>query len=108
MMTGRIDVQTGLWGPGSKVCPRCGWAQVETFYSRQVAAGGGKQSLAGRGLSSRERQIVDLIRQAKTNKEIAHELSLTVGTVKEYVYRIFRKTGVSNRTKLALATRAPH
>ncbi len=53
-------------------------------------------------LSYRERQVVALIQQAKSNKEIAFELSLTVGTVKEYVYHIFRKIGVSNRTELAL------
>ena len=53
-------------------------------------------------LSSRERQIVNLIQQAKSNKEIAHELCLTVGTVKEYLYHIFRKLGVGNRTELAL------
>lgn len=53
-------------------------------------------------LSTRERQIVRLIQQAKANKEIAFELCLTVGTVKEYMYRIFRKVGVQNRTALAL------
>ncbi len=55
-----------------------------------------------RALSTRERQIVELIQQAKSNKEIAYELSLTVGTVKEYVYHIFRKVGVNNRVELAL------
>jgi DNA-binding NarL/FixJ family response regulator len=53
-------------------------------------------------LSLRERQIIELIQQAKSNKEIAHELCLTVGTVKEYVYHIFRKLGVANRTQLAI------
>jgi DNA-binding NarL/FixJ family response regulator len=53
-------------------------------------------------LSFRERQIVELIQQAKSNKEIAHELCLSVGTVKEYLYHIFRKLGVTNRTQLAL------
>jgi DNA-binding NarL/FixJ family response regulator len=53
-------------------------------------------------LSFRERQIVHLIQQAKSNKEIAYELCLTVGTVKEYVYHIFRKLNVTNRTELAL------
>ena len=53
-------------------------------------------------MSFREKQIVDLIQQAKSNKEIAYELCLTVGTVKEYVYHIFRKLGVTNRTELAL------
>ncbi len=43
-----------------------------------------------------------LIRQAKTNKEIAYELCLAEGTVKEYLYRIFRKLAVTNRTELAM------
>lgn len=53
-------------------------------------------------LSFREQQVVNLVAQAKLNKEIAHELHLTEGTVKEYLNRIFRKLGVSNRTALAV------
>jgi DNA-binding NarL/FixJ family response regulator len=53
-------------------------------------------------LSVRETQVADLIQQAKSNKEIAYELGLTTGTVKEYLFHIFRKLGVSNRTELAL------
>jgi DNA-binding NarL/FixJ family response regulator len=61
-----------------------------------------KAAVAVPRLSFRERQIIELIQQAKSNKEIAYELCLTVGTVKEYVYHIFRKLGVTNRTQLAL------
>lgn len=53
-------------------------------------------------LSFRERQVVQLVSQAKLNKEIAHELHLTEGTIKEYLNRIFRKLGASNRTELAV------
>lgn len=53
-------------------------------------------------LSFREQQIVALVRQAKANKEIAYELCLTEGTVKEYLYHIFRKLNVSSRTELAV------
>ncbi|HEV3196444.1 MAG TPA: response regulator transcription factor [Bryobacteraceae bacterium] len=53
-------------------------------------------------LSFREKQVVNLVAQAKLNKEIAHELHLTEGTVKEYLNRIFRKLGVQNRTALAV------
>jgi DNA-binding NarL/FixJ family response regulator len=45
---------------------------------------------------------VDLICKAKLNKEIAYELHLTEGTVKEYLNRIFRKVGATNRTELAV------
>lgn len=55
-----------------------------------------------RELSFREKQIIALVRLAKGNKEIAAELYLTEGTVKEYLHRIFRKLGVRNRTELAL------
>jgi len=59
-------------------------------------------------LSFREKQVADLVRQAKLNKEIAYELHLSEGTIKEYLNRIFRKLGTRNRTELALwAYRAP-
>ena len=53
-------------------------------------------------LSVREEQVVALIRLGKRNKEIAFELHLTEGTIKEYLNRIYRKVGVSNRTGLAM------
>jgi len=58
-------------------------------------------NVAGQPLSFREKQVVELIRQAKANKEIAYELHLTEGTIKEYLNRIFRKVGATNRTALA-------
>lgn len=57
---------------------------------------------ASKTLAFREKQIVELVQQAKLNKEIAFELHLTEGTIKEYLNRIFRKLGVSNRTELAI------
>ena len=53
-------------------------------------------------LSLREQQVVNLVSQAKPNKEIAFELHLSEGTIKEYLNRIFRKVGVANRTQLAV------
>ncbi len=53
-------------------------------------------------LSFREKQVVRLVSEAKLNKEIAHELHLSEGTIKEYLNRIFRKVGTSNRTELAV------
>ena len=53
-------------------------------------------------LTIRERQVVRLIRFGKLNREIASELNLAEGTVKEYLNRIFRKLDVKNRTELAV------
>lgn len=58
--------------------------------------------LGNRNLSRREMQLVDLICRAKSNKEIACELQLSEGTVKEYLYRLFKKVGLRNRTELAI------
>jgi DNA-binding NarL/FixJ family response regulator len=59
-------------------------------------------TLGNRNLSLREMQLVDLVCQAKLNKEIAYELQLSVGTVKEYLFRLFKKVGARNRTELAI------
>lgn len=58
--------------------------------------------LLGQPLTVREKQIVDKVCEAKLNKEIAHELHLAEGTVKVFLSTIFCKTGVSNRTALAI------
>jgi DNA-binding NarL/FixJ family response regulator len=42
-----------------------------------------------------------LLRVGKSNKEIAHELSLSEGTVKNYMSEIFRRLKVVNRTQAA-------
>jgi DNA-binding NarL/FixJ family response regulator len=55
-----------------------------------------------RHLTFREKQVVNLVSQAKLNKEIAYELHLSAGTIKEYMVKIFRKLGVKNRTDLAV------
>jgi DNA-binding NarL/FixJ family response regulator len=53
-------------------------------------------------LSPRQQQIVALLCRGMLNKEIAHELGLTTGTVKEYMQDIFRKVGARNRVELAV------
>jgi DNA-binding NarL/FixJ family response regulator len=61
-----------------------------------------EQKAATETLSARERQLANLVYQAKSNKEIANDLHLAEGTIKEYLHTIFRKLGVKNRTELAL------
>lgn len=90
----------------SRSCARCG----STFraFGREYTCHACRkpnrrvQTSAARDLSFREQQIVALVQQAKANKEIAYELCLTEGTVKEYLHGIFRKLNVTSRTELAL------
>ncbi len=53
------------------------------------------------GLTARERQVVALIAQGKSNREIAEELVVGVRTVEAHVTRILNKLGFSSRTQIA-------
>lgn len=56
---------------------------------------------AAYGLTAREQQVLELLRQGRANKLIAHELGISEHTVKVYVRRIMRKLNVTNRTQAA-------
>lgn len=60
---------------------------------------------AARTLSPREAAIVRLVASGLRNRDIASRLSLTEGTVKVYLHRIYEKLDVTNRTELALLAR---
>ena len=55
-------------------------------------------------LSARERQVIQHVAGGLSNREIAHSLSLSPHTVKNYLFRIFDKLGVSSRTELLYLT----
>ena len=74
----------------ARVCPACRKPRIHD------------RKLRSRELTFRERQVTALVSQAKLNKEIAFDLRLTEGTVKEYLNRIFRKLEIKNRTELAM------
>jgi len=48
-------------------------------------------------LTQREQDIVDLLVQGKSNKEMADQLCLSGDTIKAHLQHIFRKVGVSSR-----------
>jgi DNA-binding CsgD family transcriptional regulator len=53
-------------------------------------------------LSKREQDVVRCVTEGLTNKEIAHRLKLSEHTVKNYIFRIFDKLGVSTRVEMVL------
>jgi len=61
----------------------------------------------GRPLSPRQQEILRLLSLGRSNKEIADQLGLATGTVKQHVYALFRKLGVRNRTMAVVRGAAP-
>jgi len=53
-------------------------------------------------LSPREEEVVHLVAEGLGNREIAEQMNLSEHTVKNYVFHIFDKLGVSNRVELVL------
>lgn len=53
-------------------------------------------------LTSREGQVVALVSDGLSNRDVAMELGLSEHTVKKYLFRIFDKLGISSRVELVL------
>lgn len=90
------------------------WANVQEIHwvmdaLQNVDFGSGSSSLArGRKilqfekLSKREVEVVNLLAEGLSNRDIARSLNLSENTIKNYLFRIFEKVGVSSRTELLL------
>jgi LuxR family maltose regulon positive regulatory protein len=69
-------------------------------------SGGHRQCDTGRGsLSSREREIVNLIARGQSNKEIANVLGIGAETVKSHLKSVFMKLGVDKRARAVARAR---
>ena len=64
---------------------------------------GFSESPVSAALSEREQGVLALIALGMSNRQIAHELYLSVDTIKTHVRSVFGKLGVANRTQAALA-----
>lgn len=102
----KSNFMTASVTPTSRACSRCGLIFTPSgkeYTCTHCAKDLGGEPLRFRPhLSPRETQLVQLVQQAKTNKEIAAELQLTPGTAKQYMHALFRKLGIRNRTELAM------
>lgn len=79
-------------------------ASPEQLHDRPLA---GKESDSAKlekmlgSLTQREREIVRLVSDGLSNKEIARQLGVSHGTVEVHLHNIFQKLAVNNRTVLA-------
>jgi DNA-binding NarL/FixJ family response regulator len=75
-------------------------AEGEMWFDRNVTEG--LMNSVAIQLSRREYQLLVLVSNGLSNKEIADSLVLSEGTVKFYLSRLFKKCSVSDRLELAL------
>ncbi|RXT47889.1 LuxR C-terminal-related transcriptional regulator [Bradyrhizobium betae] len=75
--------------------------QFDLSPTGKGADGGDKTEKMLEQLTHRERQIVRLVSEGMSNKEIARQLNVSPGTVKIHLYHIFQKLEITNRTVLA-------
>ncbi len=53
------------------------------------------------GVTKREQEIIHLICEGKSNRQIKDQLFISLQSVKDHIYRIYQKTGAKNRVQLA-------
>ena len=87
-----------------RTCPRCG-DRFNATAGHLVCTDcritrDPKRARLGDSLTRREMQILRLLWLGFSNKAIAADLFLTVGTVKEYLCSMFRKMGVQSRSEI--------
>jgi NarL family two-component system response regulator LiaR len=82
---------------GEAVCPGSLCALLFRFFEREATSIHSASIHPRLGLTRREQQIVPLIAQGLTNKEIANQFCLSEQTVKNHLYRMKHKVGAGDR-----------
>ncbi len=59
-------------------------------------------------LTGREQDIVFLVAEGLRNREIAEQLKLSEHTIRNYLFRVFEKLGISSRSELILYSVGQH
>lgn len=88
-----IVVSGSIWAPRRL---------LSRLIDRLLGVPGGAGGAGALQLTARERQVLDLILQAQSNREIAEQLGIEERTVKAHVGRLMRKTGAENRIELSI------
>ena len=82
---------------GNVILPGNIAAKITKHIGRQ-----GKAETSLEDFTQREKDIIRLLMQGKSNQEIAQTLFLTVGTVKNYISQIYSKAGIADRANAIL------
>ena len=90
-------INVAMSGSGNVLSPRV----IQNLFEDQESSGSnGRRSEYS--LTQREHDILALLAEGRSNREIAGALYLSEKTVKAHLAAIFRKLGVTNRTQAAM------
>ncbi|HVQ48752.1 MAG TPA: response regulator transcription factor, partial [Mycobacterium sp.] len=84
---------------------RAGRLDADSVEAALAAAGHrvSRQTSPSTGLTAREIEVLRLVAQGRSNREIATELFIAEKTARNHVERVYTKLGVNNRTQASLA-----
>jgi DNA-binding NarL/FixJ family response regulator len=90
---------------GEQVLPTQLTGSLFAQIARIAVRRGKPRELESIGLTQRERQVVDLISEGLSNKEIAARLHIAIHTVKSHVHNVLEKLALHTRLEVAAFTR---
>ena len=93
----RVVFEGQVWATSREV--RIALEALSSVRAVQATVAGGLNLL-----TRREQQVVSLLAEGLTNREIGDRLGLSRHTIKNYLLKIFDKVGVSNRVELLFLT----
>jgi DNA-binding NarL/FixJ family response regulator len=76
-------------------------ANCESPRLQDLSAGNASAENVLTVLTDRERQIMHLVSEGLSNKEVGRQLNISDGTIKVHLHHIYQKLAISNRTALA-------
>lgn len=87
-------------GNGETFCPPRLCMALFKSYARQAAHVPSAKMRMDFGLTRREQQLLPMIAQGMTNKEIACSLNLAEQTIKNHVHRMLQRVGATDRLEV--------
>lgn len=90
---------------GAQVLPKQLTGTLFSQIAREAVRKGKPRTLDAVRLTQRERQVIDLIGEGLSNKEIATRLHIAIHTVKSHVHNVLEKLALHTRLEVAAFTR---
>jgi DNA-binding NarL/FixJ family response regulator len=91
---------------GAEVLPQALTNSLFSQIAKNAAGGSKAKVLESVRLTTRERQVIDLLAEGLSNKEISTRLNIAVHTVKSHVHNVLEKLALHSRLEVAAFTHA--